>query len=62
MDLDRENRYTGFISLQDAIGRQGKLEQMIAKKTTEKDEAALRYLLASADGRWFLMRFFERCH
>lgn len=62
MNLNRDNRYTGFISLQDAIGRQGKLEQMIAKKTTEKDEAALRYLLASADGRWFLMRFFERCH
>lgn len=27
-----------------------------------KDEEALRYMLATEEGRWFVMRLFERCH
>ena len=31
-------------------------------KIAVKDRAALLYLLDAPEGRWFLMRLFERCH
>ena len=31
-------------------------------KIAVKDRAALLYLLDAPEGRWFLMRMFERCH
>lgn len=49
-------------AIENAQERMDKLNQMLARRLVEKDAAALRYLLASEDGRWFLMRFFERCH
>ena len=49
LDLDKQERLD-------------KMERMLSQRVANKDRAALRYLLASEDGRWFLMRFFERCH
>lgn len=39
-----------------------KMRRIADGKIAVKDRAALLYLLDAPDGRWFLMRLFERCH
>ena len=39
-----------------------KMRRIADEKIATKDRAALGYLLNHPDGRWFLMRLFERCH
>ena len=34
----------------------------VQKRQQQKDEAALKYVLADERGRWFLERLFKRCH
>ena len=44
------------------ISSADKMRRIAAEKIESKDRAALLYLLDAPDGRWFLMRLFERCH
>ena len=39
-----------------------KLRRIANGKIAVKDKAALLYMLKEPEGRWFLMRLFERCH
>ena len=39
-----------------------KMRRIADEKVAAKDRAALLHLLDAAEGRWFLMRLFERCH
>ena len=39
-----------------------KMRRIADEKVAAKDRAALLHLLDTAEGRWFLMRLFERCH
>lgn len=39
-----------------------KLRHIAGGKIAVKDKAALLYMLKEPEGRWFLMRLFERCH
>ena len=39
-----------------------KLRHIANGKIAVKDKAALLYMLNEPEGRWFLMRLFERCH
>lgn len=38
-----------------------RIENLRAEEA-RRDEAALRYLLADKNGRWFISRMLERCH
>lgn len=38
-----------------------RIENLRAEEV-RRDEAALRYLLADKNGRWFISRMLERCH
>lgn len=38
------------------------MQALLDREQAEKDGRALDYLLSDEDGRWFLMRLFERCH
>lgn len=44
------------------ISSADKMRRIAAEKIESKDRAALLYLLDRQEGRWFLMRLFERCH
>lgn len=37
-------------------------QNIAEEKVRKMDLAALRYLMADASGRWFLMRLLEQCH
>lgn len=39
-----------------------KMRRIADEKVAAKDRTALLHLLDAAEGRWFLMRLFERCH
>lgn len=39
-----------------------KMRRIANEKIESKDRAALLSLMHSAEGRWFIMRLFERCH
>lgn len=62
--LDGAGRFptVGELLDMDKQERLDKMERALSRREMEKDAAALRYLLTSEDGRWFLMRLFERCH
>lgn len=38
------------------------MQELLDREQAEKDSRALDYMLSDEDGRWFLMRLFERCH
>lgn len=38
------------------------MRRLADERITEKDRTALHALMAGEEGRWFLMRLFERCH
>ena len=42
--------------------RADKMRRLADRKIEQKDSEALLFLLQSEEGRWFLMRLFERCH
>ena len=44
------------------ISAADKMRRIADEKVAAKDRAALLHLLDAAEGRWFLMRLFERCH
>lgn len=39
-----------------------KMRRIADQKVAAKDRTALLHLLDTVEGRWFLMRLFERCH
>lgn len=41
---------------------QEELNRVLADNLIMRDEAALRYILASPDGRWFVSRLLQSCH
>ena len=46
----------------DEMTAAGKAAQRADEAIAKKDAAALNYVLADENGRWFIMRLFEQCH